>query len=77
MKAFVTMTASVTLILLSCLLTVASSADDAAGEAASEAADEPLLGLMDYVLLGLFAAAAYWYFFVKDKGSDPQVSRHV
>ena len=45
-------------------------------EEAVEGEDEPLLGLLDYLLLLAIAAIGYWWFFMRDNESDkiPEVS---
>ena len=45
-------------------------------EEAGEGEDEPLLGLLDYLLLLAIAAIGYWWFFMRDSDSDkiPEVS---
>jgi len=39
-------------------------------EEAGEGEDEPLLGLLDYLLLLAIAAIGYWWFFMRDSDSD-------
>ena len=41
-----------------------------------EGEDEPLLGLLDYLLLLAIAGIGYWWFFMRDNESDkiPEVS---
>ena len=43
---------------------------------AKEEEEEPLLGLLDYVLLLAIAGIGYWWFFMRDSDSDkiPEVS---
>ena len=58
------------------LLLAAAASVRGCGECEGEAADaaaaeeEPLLGLLDYILLALIAAACVWWFFLRDRESD-------
>ena len=44
--------------------------EDGAVDEAAAAEEEPLLGLLDYILLALIAAACVWWFFLRDRESD-------
>ena len=60
-------------LVLALLLAAAASVrgcGECEGEAADKAEEEPLLGMLDYILLALIAAACVWWFFLRDRESD-------
>ena len=46
-------------------------------EAAEGAEEEPLLGLLDYVLLAAIAGVCFWWFFMRESDADkiPEVTQ--
>ena len=66
------------LLLVTLLATGLMAHESCCSETAEEtgAEEEPLLGLLDYVLLIAIAAVCFWWFFMRESDSDkiPEVS---
>ena len=66
-------------LLLAMLVTVSMAHESCCSEeaeGAEGAEEEPLLGLLDYVLLAAIAGVCFWWFFMRESDSDkiPEVN---
>ena len=69
------------LLLATLMVTATAHESCCSGEAegAEGAEEEPLLGLLDYVLLAAIAAVCFWWFFMRESDSDkiPEVTQRT